>query len=450
MGGIFFMGSMGVVQGIYAKHYGFSLATLAAVLLLSRFFDAISDPLIGYYSDRYRARTGTRKPFVLVGGLAFALCSGFLFIPPENVSVGYFTFWMLAFYMASTIFKLPLRAWASEVTSSSEERARVFSIKAFIGYAGGLLFSLVPFLPIFVTSEVTPETLKVSVILGTVILLPGLYCALRYVPNGRPPTDNATANPSKRAALKAMFSAFRSNKPFQMLVTAYAVAGLGLGMHFGLFFIFVNSYLNQGETYAQIAVVGTVISLLLSPLMYKLIVLLGKKRIWLIATGLLMFSVLYASLLVPEEPAFIPLLIIMACISFYNVSTMIIVVSMLSESIDYGLIGDRTERTGVYYSVYGLLVKAEGALGVSLGLAIAGWLGFDATSTSQSDQAAFAIHMAVSWIPCVIFLIGSYLIYLIPLDERRSAIVARRLAGRAARESAQCQQAEPYVSIQSS
>ena len=163
-----------------------------------------------------------------------------------------------------------------------------------------------------------------------------------------------------------------------------------------------------------------------------------------------MFSVLYASLLVPEEPAFIPLLIIMACISFYNVSTMIIVVSMLSESIDYGLIGDRTERTGVYYSVYGLLVKAEGALGVSLGLAIAGWLGFDATATSQSDQADFAIHMAVSWIPCVIFLIGSYLIYLIPLDERRSAIVARRLAGRAVRESAQCQQAEPHISIQSS
>ena len=171
--------------------------------------------------------------------------------------------------------------------------------------------------------------------------------------------------------------------------------------------------------------------------MYKLIVTLGKRRIWLIATGLLMFSVLYTSLLVPDNSALLPLLIIISCATFYNVSTVIIVISMLSETIDYGLLSDRTERTAVYYSVYWLVLKAELALGIALGLAIAGWLGFDATASSHSDQAVFAIRMAVSWIPFVIFLIGCYLIYMIPLDERRSAIVARRLAGRVSRESAQ-------------
>ena len=451
MGAAFFFGSMNVVQGIYAKYFGLSLTTLAAVLLLSRLFDAVSDPLIGFFSDRYRTRTGTRKPFVLVGGLFLIVCSYFLFVPPDNVSVAYFTFWMLAFYMAFTIFSLSIRAWASEVTSSSEERAKIFSIKAFLSNAGGLLFFLVPFLPLFTTTEITPETLKVSIILGAIVILPALYCALRYVPNGPPSApSHKAANKIKSSAIKDILGAFKGNKPFQMLALAYSFTALGLGMHFGLFFIFVDGYLGQGELYAQIAVVGIGLGFLLIPLTYKLIVLLGKKKVWLISMGLLMFSVLYASQLVPEESAFIPLLIMKCFIVFYSMSTVIIVASMLSETIDYGRINDRNERTGTYYAVYSFLYKAEAAIGISLGLAIAGLLGFDATATSHSEQAVFAIHMTVSWIPFVIFFIGSYLIYLIPLDERRSAIVARRLAGRALRESAQSKQDSPRESLQAS
>ena len=70
-----------ILQGIYAKYYGFSLTTLATIILLARFFDAITDPLIGYYSDRYARRTGTRKPFILAGGLLLILSAYFLYVP---------------------------------------------------------------------------------------------------------------------------------------------------------------------------------------------------------------------------------------------------------------------------------------------------------------------------------------------------------------------------------
>ena len=48
-----------VLGGIYGKYYGVSLTTIATVMLVARIFDAVTDPLIGYYSDRLRARTGT-------------------------------------------------------------------------------------------------------------------------------------------------------------------------------------------------------------------------------------------------------------------------------------------------------------------------------------------------------------------------------------------------------
>ena len=63
-----------VLGGIYAKHFGLSLAAIASVMLIARIFDAVTDPVIGYYSDRWRIRTGSRKPkaVYLSGGDLFS------------------------------------------------------------------------------------------------------------------------------------------------------------------------------------------------------------------------------------------------------------------------------------------------------------------------------------------------------------------------------------------
>lgn len=50
-----------VLGGIYAKHFGLSLKSIAAVMLAAKIFDAVTDPLIGCYSDRWRLKTGSRS-----------------------------------------------------------------------------------------------------------------------------------------------------------------------------------------------------------------------------------------------------------------------------------------------------------------------------------------------------------------------------------------------------
>ena len=68
-----------LLQGIYAKYYGVALTTIAMVLLIARVFDAVTDPLIGYWSDRYRAKFGTRKPFIIAGGILLIVSGYFLY-----------------------------------------------------------------------------------------------------------------------------------------------------------------------------------------------------------------------------------------------------------------------------------------------------------------------------------------------------------------------------------
>ena len=67
-----------ILQGVYVKYFGVGLETMASVVFIARLFDAVSDPVIGYCSDRYYARTNSRKPFVVVGALLMTVCAYFL------------------------------------------------------------------------------------------------------------------------------------------------------------------------------------------------------------------------------------------------------------------------------------------------------------------------------------------------------------------------------------
>ena len=81
------MAPLAVVQGIYAKHHGLSLTSIASVLVIARLFDAVTDPMVGYFSDCYQQRYGSRKPIMIVGGVLFTISAYFLYVPPVEVTV---------------------------------------------------------------------------------------------------------------------------------------------------------------------------------------------------------------------------------------------------------------------------------------------------------------------------------------------------------------------------
>lgn len=86
-------------------------------------------------------------------------------------------------YLAITLFDIPYTAWASELAHSAEQKKTIFSAKAFMAVLGGLLFYLIPMLPIFESQDITPETLKVTTLVGLTILIPGIFIVLRWIPS---------------------------------------------------------------------------------------------------------------------------------------------------------------------------------------------------------------------------------------------------------------------------
>jgi len=426
-----------ILAGIYAKYFGLSLAELAGITLLARIFDGVTDPLVGYWSDRVKERTGSRKVFILAGGLMLVPLSYLLYVPlgaesgaEEGVSLFYFASLYIAFYWANTLFQVPYFAWANEFTRNGSEKTQVFTVLNIMANLGSLLFYSAPFLSYFTTTDVTPEVLKLTTTLGIILFVIGLVVALKYVPDGPVLNIERDDSVALRQRLSELYANLSANKPFLLYIAIFVTAGLGVGLWMGLFFTFVDSYLQQGAVYAQMSIFAILIGFVAVPIWYKVVMQLGKRVTWLVYSGgvaLFFLSLGFLKAGVNET------LISGLYIYYYLVAAAagIIFGPILCDIIDYGRLKKESASSGLMFALQGLLAKLPIAVGASLSLAIAGWLGYDATlAAGQTDSAEFGMRLGVSWLPSLFMFLSLFLINRMPLSERRMEIIRKRLTRR--------------------
>ena len=118
------------IVGVEAYLVGIGIAI--AVL-----FDAISDPLIGIWSDRIRSRWGRRHPMLLVAALPLAVSFVCLFNPPDGMSDLAGFLWLTVFGIlvraAYTFYNIPHLALGAEMAGDYNQRSTLFAYSAFVG-----------------------------------------------------------------------------------------------------------------------------------------------------------------------------------------------------------------------------------------------------------------------------------------------------------------------------
>ena len=429
--GIYFLlGPIGVLQGIYAKYFGLSLTSIASVLLISRLFDAISDPIIGYCSDKYHANRGSRKPFVACGGVFFVISSWFLFVPSLPVSEVYFLFWFLAFYLAYTLFDIPHLAWAGDLTSTPEENNIIFGRRALGLYLGTLLFHLVPFLPFFDSNAFTPQTLRWAVIFSGLLVLPLIYMVLKVVPDG---ISKDHANLYQARGLRKTKSCTKKpviigNTALLTFLVSFFFSGVGIGMWFAMLFIFTESYLGLGEYFAIISLAGLTSGILSLNLWRYLASRFGKQICWSAGMAMVATGFLSTGMIQPGESSLMPFLVVVMVTNFGYSTILVLAPSLLSDIIYYSEWKYGQDCAGTYFSLYTLTLKTNVALGGALSLAIAGWFGFDPSKTDHSINSVFGLNLSIAWLPVCVVCFSIFIILLIPINARQHQIVFRRVS----------------------
>lgn len=428
-----FLGSASaVLQGIYAKDFGLALTSIAMVLLVSRLFDAVTDPLVGCWSDWYCAQGGSRKPFIICGSVLFIISGYFLYVPPGNVSVGYFLGCYLAFTFALTLFDIPHLAWANDLVNSSAEKTTFYGWRSFMLSVGLMSFFIIPLLPVFETSAITPETLKWSVLVAGGLLSILLPTCIRFLPSGNinplfPASGNSTATDFPKESPSQLFRSVRTNLPLLLFFAAFFCCGFAGGMCMTLLFLFIDSYLGLGLHFALLYVISHIFSISSVGLWATLANRWSKQKIWGLAMVLLICGMFGMGLFSPANVSQPPLLLCLIFLYCGFAAWMVVAPALLSDIIDYSTWKFGRDRSATYFSLYSLISKTNAALGSAVGMATAAWFGFEATATVHSVENALGLRLGIAWLPMPFLLLSMLFMAKMPITARRHAIVRRRL-----------------------
>jgi Na+/melibiose symporter-like transporter len=118
-----------ILQGVYTQSFGLKLEDIAVYLIVVRLFDAITDPAIGYLSDKTVSWPGGRKIWIVAGAIISVIGAYFLFIPPENVTAEYFLVFFLVCFLGWTMMEIPHLAWGNELSGNYDTKSKIFNVR---------------------------------------------------------------------------------------------------------------------------------------------------------------------------------------------------------------------------------------------------------------------------------------------------------------------------------
>ncbi|MBD5781632.1 MFS transporter [Pelagicoccus sp. NFK12] len=212
---------------IYVKFFEMPNLLAGVALAVPRFMDAITDPLIGNWSDNCRSPKGRRIPFMLWGVISCALILPFLWTPPylETIDNPWYSnapFWYLTLVGSAlaffyTLFVVPYTALGFELTPNYDERTRVVAWRMYIGLAGSLgSFSLYKLINLDVFNNQGQGAFWVSIGISVIVLASGMIPVAFVKENQKVRIpDPIKIGPAFATALK--------NKNFLILFFAYVI-----------------------------------------------------------------------------------------------------------------------------------------------------------------------------------------------------------------------------------
>ena len=411
------------VPAYYADELGLPLAAVGAAIAASRLLDVVTDPLIGGFSDRIATRWGRRKPWMLLGTPLFAVSVWHVFVPGEDVGIGYLLAWSALLYLGFTMIDLPHKAWGAELSTDYDERSRVTSVREALSTAGQV--GLLAFLVVLGARGLDAGAEQLQGMAWLIILgLPLLVAAaVLLVPEGRP---ERFARPPR--GFLAGLRLVAANPAFGRMIGCVVLFVSGIAIQGTLHRLILADVMGDASLFAWMIFLENLATLAAVPLWLWLSIRIGKHRALMAAALWLAVLSLPLALLREGDTALLIALIAVRGSSFASI--LFLANSIAADVIDVDTLASGEQRSGLYFAVWGMTIKLSLAVGVLLGTALPASLGFDpsagmAPPDIQADlMAIYGILPALMMAAGVLFLRG------FPITRERHAEVRAALRAR--------------------
>ncbi|EDX72205.1 sugar (Glycoside-Pentoside-Hexuronide) transporter subfamily [Coleofasciculus chthonoplastes PCC 7420] len=411
---------------------GLSASKAGTVMLISKAWDAINDPLIGWLSDHTRSPWGRRYPWIVCGAVPLGLFFMLLWIVPtfsqdatlnQQALFGYYGVLGVLFYAAFTSVLLPFSALAPELTQDYHERTSLISFKSAFSVGGAILALVLAQVIFSVVEHPSQKYLVLGIVCATCAVVSAYVSVLgthRVVLNQQEPE---TVNESVRPSLpwRSQIGYIFTNRPFLYVMGIYLCSWLGVQITAAILPYFVINWMGLPDhhfTQVAIAVQGTALAMMF--IWSFVSKRLGKKAVYLIGMPLLILAEAGLFFLQPGQ---VGLLYGLAVLAGFGIATAYLIPwSMLPDVVDLDELNSGQRREGIFYGFMVLFQKMGFAIALFLVGKILDWAGFISSVAGepnpvQPESALFAIRMIIGPLPTLILLCGLVFSYFYPITR---------------------------------
>lgn len=422
----------------YSNIFGLSLVDAGVLVLITRVWDAISDPMMGVISDRTNTKWGKYRPYLLWVAPFFSICGILLFTTPDLGYAGKLIWAYVTYILMMTVYtgiNVPYGAMLGVMTDDTNEKTVFSSFRMFFAYGGSFvsLFLWEPLCNLMGGYDTPKGWFWAMVMIAAACFVMFILCFMMTKEHLKTVSTVSVGND---------FKALLSNKPWWLLIGAAlcfnlfnTVRGATVAyffqdiigpnvslVFFGLMFAFyAGLFLGIGEVSNMVGVASCV------PISGKL----GKKTTFiLVNASLVVLSILFY--FIPCTPAgYWTMLIFQILISILTGIMSPLVWSMYADVSDYAELKFKTASTGLIFSSSSMAQKFGGAIGGAAVLWLLDGFGYitDATQLAQGvaqpELALSCLRWLMSFIPACVALLSMCVVWFYPLTtERINAINA--------------------------
>lgn len=416
----------------YSNIFGLSLKDAGIILLVTRIWDAVSDPMMGIIADRTHTRWGKYRPYLLWIAPLFSICGILLFTTPDFAYAGKLVWAYVTYIMMMTVYtaiNVPYGAMLGVMTEDSREKTVFSSFRMFFAYGGSFLalFLWEPLTRALGGYDSTQGWLWAMVVIAAACFVLFL-CCFALTRERLHTVSTVSVGSDLRSLLK--------NGPWWLLIGAAlcfnlfcTVRGATVAYYFAdiigsdarltlgswSILFYAGLFLSVGEVSNMIGVAMCV------PLAGRF----GKKTTFIaVNVGLCVLSILF--FFIPMSAVgFWLMLLMQVLISLLTGVMSPLVWSMYADVSDYAEQRFKTASTGLIFSSSSMAQKFGGAIGGSATLWLLAAVGYitnremlDAGAV-QPESALMCLRYLMSFIPAVVSVIAITVVSFYPLTTKR-------------------------------
>jgi GPH family glycoside/pentoside/hexuronide:cation symporter len=417
-------GIMGTLFGVYLMKFATDVlmiapAVMGTILALSRLWDGVTDPLIGYLSDRTLSRFGRRRIWMFAAAVPMSITLVGIWSPPESLSALNLVVWMsvclLLYETASTAFFIPHGALGLELSPHYHERTRLFGYSHMIGIFG-VAAGLAALEFISQAEDKRESAYQLSMLAGCAISVMVL-CTTYFLPEKAEFQGRGTINPIQ--SFKGVFK----NPHARLLFIIYGIETFG-GATLGILAAYSAEYVVKMNSLVMILVVYQLPTFIFAPLWIRLSRVYGKRNLWVVAT--LLSATFFGALVFAGEHDDLYVYICCFMAGLGGGAGAVLAPSIQADIIDYDEFTTGNRNEGAYLAVWNLIRKISGSITAFIvGLSLQ-YAGFE-PNVEQTDTAKATIQALLSLMPAVCYIIGALLLFRFTFNEKEHRLVRAQL-----------------------